>query len=407
MMKPFLTYSLSIGLILPPMSLFAGPGHDHGVAPTSHSDDIGGIIRITEQGKKNLGIEVAEAEVVEIEKTLETVVEIVPIPTQTVVVASRIPGKVKRIAATAGETVKAEDFLVEIESFQPGDPPPSVTYKAPISGVITHWDAAVGESVAPDGHLAEIVDLSEVFAEITLFEGQLNRVALGLSVRVYVESFPDETYEGKIELISGELDPETRSLKAYARLDNSEGKLRPHMRGTGWIVLEKLDAVIGIPHRAVTGDPGDLSVFVQRDEQGLEYEQRRVVLGMEDDRFVEIVDGVLPAEPVVVSGNYQLQFVQDRSAIPAGGGHGHDHGPGGEHLNEEDAKASGETATDAHERESAGHSDGESGLEHDKPSIWAGLFSSPMTIVLAVGLLLSIGLNILLLLIKKPATASV
>ena len=39
----------------------------------------------------------------------------------------------------------------------------------------------------------------------------------------------------------------------------------------------------------------------------------------------EIIQGVLPGELVVVSGNYQLQFVESKSEIPAGGGHGHDH----------------------------------------------------------------------------------
>ena len=67
------------------------------------------------------------------------------------------------------------------------------------------------------------------------------------------------------------------------------------------------------------------------------------LIGARDDRITEIIEGVLPGELVVVSGNYQLQFVKDKSAIAAGGGHGHAHGPSGEHLTEEDQEAHGET----------------------------------------------------------------
>lgn len=326
-----------------PDQLSAGPGHAHAEVSSSNSDGTGGIINVTEQGKINLGIETVEAEITSIEKTLQTVIEIVPVPTRTAALSSRIPGKIKSIHAMSGQLVKKGQALITIESFQAGNPPPSISYDSPISGTITHWDAEVGESVEPNGHLAEIVDLSEVFAEITLFEGQIRHVETGQNVRIYVESYPDETFEGTIELIDGKLDPETRVLKAYATIKNPNRKLRPHMRGRGYIITEQLDAAIVIPHRAITGDPGNLFAFVQTDEDGLKYEQRKIVIGAKDDRVTEIIEGVLYGESVVTSGNYQLQFVEDRSAIPAGGGHGHDHGPGGEHLTEEDKIAHSES----------------------------------------------------------------
>ncbi|MEO0447988.1 MAG: hypothetical protein AAF191_18120, partial [Verrucomicrobiota bacterium] len=119
-MKPH-PHRIIAGLALAlPSALPAHEGHVHAEAPGSGSGDIGGIIKVTEQGKRNLGIEVAEAEIVEIESTLETVVEIVPIPSRMAVLASRIPGRVRRISAMAGDPVKAGETLVEIESFQPG-----------------------------------------------------------------------------------------------------------------------------------------------------------------------------------------------------------------------------------------------------------------------------------------------
>ncbi len=343
----------------------AHEGHVHAEVPTDGSGDVGGIITVTEQGRRNLGIEVVEADIAELEKTLEVVAEVVPMPTRTAVLSSRIPGRVKRIDAISGQKVRSGQALVTIESFQPGNPPPTVSYSSPIDGTITHWDAEVGESVEPNGHLAEIIDLSQVYVQLTLFEGQVRQVEYGQPVRIYIESYPDEVFAGTIDLMSGKLDPETRTLKAFATVNNPNLTLRPHMRGSAHIVTESLDAVIAVPHRAITGDPANLFAFVQTDEDGLEYEQRSVVIGSRDDRVTEVIEGVLPGELVVTSGNYQLQFVE-RKAAPAEeshDGHAHDHSHGHEH--------------EAHQHHHHSHSP----------------FSYPLVWVLIAGLLVSLVAN--------------
>lgn len=374
-------------LVALPSIINGHEGHVHAEVPTDGSGDIGGIITVTDQGKRNLGIEVVEAEITEIEKTIEAIVEIKAVPSRTAVLSSRIPGKVKRISAISGQQVKANQSLVLIESFQPGNPPPSVSYQSPISGTVTHWDAEIGESVEPNGHLAEIIDLTEVFAEITLFEGQLSEVEIGQNVRVYVESFPGQCFEGTIELMSGKLDPDTRVLRVFATIPNPDLKLRPHMRGTAHIVTESLAAAIAIPHRAITGDPANLYAFVQTDEKGLEYEQRRIVIGTRDDRVTEVVEGVLPGEQVVVSGNYQLQFVESKSQIPAGGGHGHEHGPGGEHLTEADKAAHGEGTHHAHGHD---HDHSHAGIDSDT----GGFLTVPIFGVILGCLIISLIANV-------------
>ncbi len=57
------------------------------------------------------------------------------------------------------------------------------------------------------------------------------------------------------------------------------------------------------------GEAGHLFVFVQDEEQATRFERRPVVLGVENDRAVEVVDGLLPGERVVSQGNYSLQYL--------------------------------------------------------------------------------------------------
>ena len=169
--------SAALILSLAPRAV-AHAGHDK--APGDEGESAaGGPIAITAEAKTNLKLTVEEAELRTLEKTIMVIGQIEPIPSRSSAVTSRISGRVLDIKATEGERVKKGQTLVEIESRQVGNPPPRVTYDAPIDGVITHRDVLLNDSVEPDKHLLEIVDMSEVYAEGRIFEGQIARVKAG------------------------------------------------------------------------------------------------------------------------------------------------------------------------------------------------------------------------------------
>ncbi len=304
------------GLLFVPTELLAHAGHDK--APGEEGEvTTKGPITISAEAKTNLGVTVEEAETRTIEKTLSAIGAIEAIPTKSAVLSSRIAGRVAAISVVSGDKVTKGQTLIEVESRQVGSPPPRVPYAAPIDGVVTAVDASLGAPVEPDKNLLEVVDLSEVYAEGRIFEGQVAAVKVGQKVRVQVESFPDEVFEGMVDVVSGALDPESRTLRVWAKLKNPDGKLRPNMRARLSIVTSEADSVIGVPHSAILGEAGNLFAFVQADEQGLTYERRPVVVGTKDDRYVEIIEGIYPGDKVVTLGNYQLQYVAPTKAAPA------------------------------------------------------------------------------------------
>lgn len=306
----------------------AHEGHAH--APGEEDVITSGPITITAEAKTNLALKVEEAQLRALEKTLLVIGQIEPIPSRSAAVTSRIPGRVVDIKAMEGQFVKKGDPLIEIESRQVGDPPPRVQYAAPIDGVVTDRDVVLNDSIEPDKHLLEIVDMSELYAEGRIFEGQIAQVKTGQKVRVTVESFPGETFTGTIDLIGGALEPETRTLKIWARVANPEGRLRPNMRATLNIVTGHADSVVAIPHSAVLGESGNLFAFVQADEKGLTYERRPVITGIKDDQYIEIIEGIFPTDKVVTLGNYQLQYVTSTAKPELGAESAHlvhDHGP--------------------------------------------------------------------------------
>jgi cobalt-zinc-cadmium efflux system membrane fusion protein len=293
---------------------FPHAGHDKapgesGEAPTS------GPIAITAEARKNLALVVEEAQLRTLEKTILVFGQIETIPDHAAAVSSRITGRVTSVKVSDGESVKKGQVVVEVESLQLGDPPPRVTYNAPIEGVIVDRHAVVGDSVEPNKHLMEIVDLSEVYAEGRIFEGQVAAIKTGQKVRVSVESYPKEDFTGTVDLISGTLDAETRTLKVWVRIKNPDLKLRPNMRARLNIVTAEADSAVTVPLSAILGEAGNLFVFVQSDTDELVFEKKTVVIGLKDDRYAEVIEGVFPSDKVVTLGNYQLQYVTTRKLV--------------------------------------------------------------------------------------------
>jgi hypothetical protein len=180
-----------------------------------------------------------------------------------------------------------------------------------------------------------------------------------------------------VDLLSGTLDAETRTLKVWVRIKNSDLKLRPNMRARLNIVTAEADSVVTVPLSAVLGEAGNLFVFVQSDTDELVYERKPVVVGMKDDRYAEIVEGVFPSDKVVTLGNYQLQYVTPRKPAATGG--------------------TNAPAATAHTEATAGVEDGHSHASTaTSPLLWMGI---------ALGVLLLA--NLIAVLLKKRAVAPV
>lgn len=294
----------------------------HNKAPgEAGAGPLTGPVTLTPEAEKNLGLKVEAAELRTIEKTLTALGYVEVDPARVASLTSRISGRVTRLAVKEGDTVAKGDFLLEIESRQVGDPPPRIEFKAPIGGTILDRHAFTGDSVEPDNHLLKVVDLSSLYVVARIYEGQIAQVRNGLKVRIRAEAYPEEVFAGVVEGHTAQLDPETRTLGVRVRVENPDRKLLPNMRATLSIVTAEADSVITVPLAAVLGEAGHLFVFVQDDKDPHTFVRTPVVVGQRDDRYVEIIEGVLPAANVVTLGNYQLQYVAPtpKKETPAAG----------------------------------------------------------------------------------------
>ncbi|ROO26784.1 hypothetical protein SAHL_12710 [Salinisphaera orenii YIM 95161] len=188
---------------------------------------------------------------------------------------------------------------------------------APRAGRIARRDLVAGETVGPDETPIHVVDNSRMWLLIKAAEKALPRIAVGQTVRFDVRPLPGETFTGRIDWIAPELDPESRSVRVRAVVDNPNDRLKAGMFATARIetgkardsgaahALVPIDAVQQIGERAGVLVPG---------EHAGAFMFTPVSTGAESGDVVEITQGLSPGDALVTAGAFDL-----KAALTAGG----------------------------------------------------------------------------------------
>lgn len=177
------------------------------------------------------------------------------------------------------------------------------TITSPVDGIVTQLLARHGQFFDRAVPLATVIDLTEVFAQIRIPSVQFAKVQNGSKVKIELASFPGEVFEGEVTRISGQADPATGNVIVFAKIDNSDLKLRPGLSCLTSVSLPAITDALVIPVAAVADNAGTPVVTVIRDAKAYETE---VTVGIETKTLVQILGGLSPDDTVTTAGGYGL-----------------------------------------------------------------------------------------------------
>jgi len=178
--------------------------------------------------------------------------------------------------------------------------------RAPFSGIIAEKSLNEGELVSSMSPLAllRIVDIDVVKIECAIPENEMSRVKSGAKANIAVDAYPEDQFTGSIASISPVVDPASRTFKITIEILNPDHRLKPGMFVRVKIITEIHDNTVLIPRLAVTLVDGKEAVFVAENDTAV---LREATIGLRDEQFVEIVQGVQAGEQVIIEGNYGLE----------------------------------------------------------------------------------------------------
>lgn len=302
------------------------------------------IVILDDVAVVNLGIETVEVEYQDFAETLFVIGRIEPIPSRKSVLSSRIPGRVVKIHAFEGDIVSQNAPIMEIESLQPGDPPPRVSLGAPLPGMVMKNHTHIGKPVVSDLELFEIVDLSQVYAVARIPEDQAGKLSIGTKAEIRVAALPDDVFEGELERFGTEANTENGTIDALFIIENPEYKARPNMRVEFSILLSTKKQTLSIPRSALQTDGIKRIVYVKDFELPNAFLKSPVRIGAQNESSAEVLNGLFPGDEVVTKGAYSLLFaggggVSLKEALDAA--HGHEHNEDGSEMTAEQKSSRG------------------------------------------------------------------
>jgi membrane fusion protein, multidrug efflux system len=187
------------------------------------------------------------------------------------------------------------------------------TIRAPFTGVLGLRKVNLGQYLAAGDAVVPLQSLNPIYVDIGLPQQSLGQVGVGRSLRVTSDDLPGKVFSGRVTAIDSVVDQATRNIQVQATLPNPEGKLRPGMFVQVEVVAGADRQVIPLPASAISYAPYGDSVFVitdLKDPQGQTYrgvrQQFVKVEGSRGDQ-VGVVSGVNPGDEVVSSGVFKLR----------------------------------------------------------------------------------------------------
>lgn len=207
--------------------------------------------------------------------------------------------------------------------------PETVTFTSPITGYITEKPVVVGAAVKVGDRVLRIVDYSTLWLDAQVFEKDLPFVRIGQTATATVGSSPaaaSEPLNSEIIFMNPRVDAMTRTATVRLSIPNPSFALRPGMYATVRTRSQIADRAVLVPREAII-DTGEKQMAFVALGVG-KFQPRQVKMGLAgEDGMVQVIEGLLPGEAVVTSGQFLLdsesrlreaiqKFLSEKQAAP-------------------------------------------------------------------------------------------
>lgn len=120
---------------------------------------------------------------------------------QQVTIAAPANGKLTNWTGNVGDSFSQNAVIGTISTTGPTGTPTSMNITMPTNGTIVQNNAVTNSFVAAGTPLATAYDMSKLYVTANIDETDINEVAVGQNVDIYVDAFPNQTLKGTVQQI--------------------------------------------------------------------------------------------------------------------------------------------------------------------------------------------------------------
>ena len=177
---------------------------------------------------------------------------------------------------------------------------------SPAKGIVTARNYDKGDMYSMASPLFVVQDITPIRMKINISEKHFSDVKKGMDVDFTVESYKNEVFKGKIDLIYPTVDSHSHTFQAEVICANSDLRLRPGMFARVSLNFGDQFHVV-VPDRAVQRQigAGDLYVYILKEDGTASYSL--VEIGQHFGESYEIISGIDDGATVITSGQTKLR----------------------------------------------------------------------------------------------------
>ena len=186
---------------------------------------------------------------------------------------------------------------------------------APLTGVLALQETKVGDYIVTNTLVARIIDTSSYVIKVEVDELDVPRLKKGQGATVALDALPEKRFSAVVSRVVPETDRITKTSKIYMELEESVEGLQVGMTATANIVYNVRQGALLVPKSSVFEE--ERQDYVWKIEKR-HLKKQKIVAGADDTRFVEVLDGLVEGDSVVVEP--EKKFKEGMEAKIAGNG---------------------------------------------------------------------------------------
>jgi multidrug efflux pump subunit AcrA (membrane-fusion protein) len=175
---------------------------------------------------------------------------------------------------------------------------------APFEAVLTAVHVRAGDLAVPRAPLLEMYAPDSLAVRFSVPERFSASLRQGMKIEALLDAFPRQTFPGEVVRMYPLLEADMRTRTVEATLQTGAA-LMPNQFARLTLHLDTVKNAVTVPTDAILETPeGAHIVFVVEENKAV---RRKVEIGIEQDRMVQVTKGLSPDERVVVTGNEMLK----------------------------------------------------------------------------------------------------
>lgn len=185
-----------------------------------------------------------------------------------------------------------------------GKVPRRITIHSNATGIVRKRNATVGKYFKEGQNFFELSDLADVWVEMDVYEHDSSLIKIGQKVELDFTAIPGQKLTGEIDFVNPVLDKKSRTLKVRATIENASGKLKPGMIANAVLNINLDGLPLAVPRTAIIDTGKRKVVWVKVSNK--QFEAKIIHSGYESEGYVEIKQGLMEGEEVVIEGSFLL-----------------------------------------------------------------------------------------------------